>query len=108
MAALIERMPRFFAAQSSNVAPIARAFERGLDDAPAVDPARTVAEGIAINRPARGKEILRALRETGGGAIAVSEEEILQARNALARPATAVGGGGLHGHGEVRRGPQQE
>lgn len=84
-AGLIEKLPRFFAAQSTNVAPIARAFERGLDDAPAVDPARTVAEGIAINRPVRGKEILRALRETDGGAIAVSEEEILQARNDLAR-----------------------
>lgn len=84
MAGLIERMPRFFAAQSTNVAPIARAFERGLDDAPAVDPAPTVAEGIAINRPVRGKEILQALRETGGGAIAVSEEEIMQARNDLA------------------------
>lgn len=84
-AGLIERMPRLYAAQAAVVAPLVRAFERGLSDAPAATPARTIAEGIAINKPVRGTEILRALKETGGAAVAVSEEEIVQARNEMAR-----------------------
>ncbi len=84
-AGLIERMPRLYAAQAANVAPLARAFEQGLDQVPATEPARTVAEGIAINRPVRGAEILAAIRATGGAAIAVDEDEIVRARNDLAR-----------------------
>jgi threonine synthase len=84
-AGLIERTPRLYAVQAANVAPLAAAFERGLDEVPATEPVRTVAEGIAINKPVRGKEILRALRETGGWAIAVGEDEIIRARNDLAR-----------------------
>lgn len=82
---LIAQMPRLYAAQAANVAPLAVAYERGLDDAPATEPARTVAEGIAINKPVRGKEILRAIKETDGAVIAVSEEGIVRARNDLAR-----------------------
>lgn len=84
-AGLIEKMPRLFAAQSENIAPIPLAMERGLDETPKIEGKRTIAEGIAITRPVHGKEILRALRESGGGAIAASEEEIVQARNDLAR-----------------------
>lgn len=81
---LIERLPRFFAAQAAKVAPLAVAFAEGKPEPEAVEPARTIAEGIAISRPARGTEILRAIRETGGAAIAVAEEEILAARSGLA------------------------
>jgi threonine synthase len=84
-AGLIEKMPRLYAAQAANVAPIVHAFEQGLADAPGSAPARTIAEGIAINKPVRAKEILHVVRETGGRAIAVSEEEIIRARNDLAR-----------------------
>ncbi|MBI5651232.1 MAG: threonine synthase [Chloroflexi bacterium] len=84
-AGLIENLPRVFAAQAENVAPLARAFARGFDHVPATDPALTIAEGIAISRPAHGNEILRALIASRGGAIAVSEDAIAQARNDLAR-----------------------
>ncbi len=83
-ARLIEKMPRLYAAQAAVVAPLARAFEQRLDSVPAVAPARTIAEGIAINRPVRGKELLAAIAETGGSALAASEEEIAQARIDLA------------------------
>ncbi len=82
---LAENMPRLYAAQAAVVAPLTRAFEQQLDSVPAVAPARTIAEGIAINRPVRGKELLAAIVETGGSALAVSEEEIAKARNDLAR-----------------------
>ena len=84
-AGLIENLPCLFAAQAENVAPLARAFARGLDHVPATDPALTIAEGIAISRPAHGNEILRALIESRCGAIAVSESDIARARNDLAR-----------------------
>ncbi len=84
-ARLIDSMPCLYAAQASNVAPLADAFQRGLEEPPIGPPARTVAEGIAINKPVRGREILRAVRETGGQVIAVSEEAILRARDDMAR-----------------------
>ncbi len=84
-ARLIEKMPRLYAAQAAVVAPLARAFEQRLDSVPAVEPAQTIAEGIAINRPVRGNELLAAIVETGGSALSVSEDEIVRARNDLAR-----------------------
>ncbi len=84
-AGLIDKIPRMFAAQADKVAPLVRAFERGLDETPVTEPERTVAEGIAINRPVHGAELLRALKASGGAAVAVSEQEIVQARIDLAR-----------------------
>lgn len=84
-AGLIKRMPRLFAAQSENISPIPLAIERGLDETPEIESKRTIAEGIAITRPVHGKELVRALRDSVGGAVAASEEEITQARIDLAR-----------------------
>ncbi len=84
-AGLIDVLPRLYAAQANVVAPLVRALERRADSVPAVEPAQTIAEGIAINRPVRGKELIAAIVETGGSAIAVEEEEIVRARNDLAR-----------------------
>jgi threonine synthase len=82
---LIDKLPRIFGAQAENIAPLALAFARGKNEPEAVEANRTVAEGIAITRPVRGPEILRAVRETNGAVVAVSEDEILAARSKLAR-----------------------
>ncbi|MBI3913725.1 MAG: pyridoxal-phosphate dependent enzyme, partial [Chloroflexi bacterium] len=84
-AGLIEKIPRLIAAQADVIAPLARAAERGLDESPAVAPARTIAEGIAISQPVRGKEILRVVKQSRGAVIAMSEDAIASARNELAR-----------------------
>ena len=78
----IDRMPRIFAAQPENCGPIAAAFLAGH----AVDrPVRpTIAEGTAIARPIRMREVLGALGETGGGAVLLSEDEIGGAMQHLA------------------------
>ncbi len=81
---LIDKLPRFLAAQAELVAPLAQAFKRGESEPAPVEPARTIAEGIAISRPVRGVEILRAIRDTGGAVVAVSEDEIRAARTRLA------------------------
>ena len=96
---LIEKLPRFFAAQAENVAPLAYAFAHNRIVPELIEAKPTLAEGIAINRPVRGAEILRAVRETHGAVIAVGEDENSQRRSYLTRQgifveptnATAVG-----------------
>ena len=81
----IARMPRLFAAQPANCAPIAASFLAGTDEAVPTDIAPTLAEGTAIARPVRLREVLGALRESGGGAVVSSEAEIAAATLDLAR-----------------------
>ncbi|QRN84506.1 threonine synthase (plasmid) [Chloroflexota bacterium] len=84
-AGLIEKLPHLVAVQAERVAPIVRAWEAGLDHIPAVEPTGlTLAEGASIPRPVRDKRILQALQESGGTAVAVSEDEITAAQETLA------------------------
>ncbi|HDC92455.1 MAG TPA: threonine synthase, partial [Candidatus Acetothermia bacterium] len=78
-----EAMPRIHAVQAEACAPVVRAFELGEAEPAPVEPVPTVAEGISIAAPARGREILAALK-AGGAAVAVEEREILEARGELA------------------------
>lgn len=81
---VIDRMPRILAVQAENCAPIKEAF---INDKAIVEPCEnkgTLAEGIAIAAPARGAEILKAVKETNGDVIGVTEEDIISAREALA------------------------
>jgi threonine synthase len=85
-AGVISRLPRLFAVQAANVSPVYQAFERHDEDVPPCDaPQPTLAEGIALPRPVRGRLLLRALRESRGGVVAVSEEGIRQGLLALGR-----------------------
>jgi threonine synthase len=84
-AGLIEHEPRLFAVQAEACSPIAQAFHRRSDRAEQVAVAPTIAGGIAIAQPARGTEILSAIRASGGAALAVGDQEIGDARNQLAR-----------------------
>jgi len=84
-AGLIGALPRLVAVQSARVAPIYQAWSHGLSDIPEVEPeGPTLAEGVAISKPARGKQLLHALRETDGRVIIIEEEEILNAQKSLA------------------------
>jgi threonine synthase len=84
-AGLIDRIPRLFSAQPELLAPIHRAFSQGLDDIPEAKPSeKSIAEGLAIVKPVRSKRLLQALRESDGGAITVTEVEIIDAYNQLA------------------------
>jgi threonine synthase len=81
----IDRLPRLFAAQPAACAPLHAAFTAGADDVAAVERRPTLAEGASIARPVRGKELLAALRESGGRTAAVEEEEIADGLRDLAR-----------------------
>lgn len=81
----IDRLPRLFVSQPENVAPLHLAFQAGVEHYVDQDFGPTVAEGTAIKRPIRLREMLQALRESKGGTTAVSEIEIIEASLALAR-----------------------
>ncbi len=80
------KRPRMIAVQAAGCAPIVRAFDAGADHAARWDDARTVAHGIRVPAALGDFLILRALRESGGAALAVSDDAIVAAwREAAAR-----------------------
>ena len=81
----IAKLPRLFAAQPLNCSPIDASFRTGVDTPVARDVHKTIAEGTAIKHPMRLREILAALRESGGGTVALTEDEIVAALRRLAR-----------------------
>jgi threonine synthase len=81
----IDTLPRIFAAQPANCAPIAAAFLAASDEPVPTTIAPTMAEGTAIAEPIRLREILGTLRETRGGAVMLTEQEIANATLDLAR-----------------------
>ena len=76
----IGRLPRLYAVQSMSVSPLAAAV-RGHD---APEPRPTIADGIAVSRPPRLAQMLDAVRESGGAAAVVSEQEIASAQQSMA------------------------
>lgn len=82
---LVPALPRFFAVQSRACAPVFSAWQNDQEDTQEVESRDTVAEGISITRPAWGRYILKAVRESGGAVLTVSDSEILVARAALAK-----------------------
>jgi threonine synthase len=75
----VDELPAFYAAQSSGCAPIVEAFESGADVHEAVEHPDTICGGIEIPDPGASPWILEALRESGGGAVATDDDDILQA-----------------------------
>ena len=79
-----ELMP-MYAAQSSGCAPVVDAYERGADRHEPWEKIETVCGGIAIPDPGASPWILDALRESDGGAVATSDEAILDSAIEIAR-----------------------
>jgi threonine synthase len=101
-AGLTTRQPRVFGVQSEACAPLAKASEAGLSEPVAVTPvAGSVAEGVQLANPPRGREILRRTRETGGGVVAVDDDAVwaglkgLAAMGVYIEPTSAVAPAGL-------------
>ena len=79
------KRPRMYAVQAEGCAPMVRAFEKGEEFAERWENAATVATGIRVPKAVGDFLILRAVRESGGAALAVPEEAILQAVDDAAR-----------------------
>jgi threonine synthase len=73
------KRPRMFAVQASGCAPIVRAFDEGVEHAERWEDAATVAAGIRVPKAVGDFLILRAVRESGGKAMAVGDPAILKA-----------------------------
>jgi threonine synthase len=85
-AGLIDHLPRLVGVQARRLAPLCQAFERGLETVPGLEPGLpSLAEGLAIAAPVRGRRLLQAIRDTGGTCVAVEEEAIQAAQRQLAR-----------------------
>jgi threonine synthase len=97
----VDRLPAIHAVQAANAGPYYAAYAAGSDEPVPIEPTPTIADGIASARPVRLREVLGAVRETGGRCLAVSEEEIVAALRRFTRqgffvePTTAAAGAGL-------------
>jgi threonine synthase len=81
---LISEAPRLIGVQAEGASPIVEAVSRQLDYLPQWSNPETIATAIRIGRPINWKKGVRAIRESGGTAVRVSDEEILSALRLLA------------------------
>jgi len=75
--------PRLVSVQATGCAPIVRAFDRGTETAEPWADATTVADGLRVPAAVGDMLVLRALRESGGSALAVTDEEMVTGMRAL-------------------------
>ncbi len=69
--------PKMIAVQTEGCAPVVRAFEQGNDEVEFWQNAHTVAAGLRVPKPLGGRLMLRAIRASGGCAVAVSDREAI-------------------------------
>jgi threonine synthase len=77
-------LPKMVVVQASGCAPIVKAWEEGREHAELWPNAHTVAAGIRVPAAVGDFLMLRAVRESGGFAIAIDDDEILRARDEMA------------------------
>jgi len=80
-----EHRPRMVSVQSTGCAPIVKAFKEGKEESEMWEGASTIASGLRVPKALGDFLILRAIRESGGEAVAVSDEEMLEDTKLMAR-----------------------
>lgn len=81
---LIDRLPRLIGCQAEGSDAVYKAFKKKSDYPDAVE-AKTIADSISVNLPRDGVKALRALKDSHGDCITVSDQNILKAQQGLAR-----------------------
>jgi threonine synthase len=79
------RRPRMVSVQASGCAPIIRAFDSGAEKAAPWEGARTIADGLRVPRAIGDFLVLRAVRESGGTALAVDDADMVTGMKDLGR-----------------------
>ena len=79
------KRPKLIAVQATGCAPIVQAFRSGADRAQPWENAHTVADGIRVPHAIGDFLILRAIRESGGAAVSVTDSQMIQGMRNLAR-----------------------
>ena len=82
-AGLISQMPRMIAVQSTGVDPVVRGWETEAETPPQIEPRPSIADGILVDVPVRGAQILRALQDTDGFALRVDNHVIEAAQKRM-------------------------
>jgi len=77
--------PRMISVQATGCAPVVRAWERGVEEAEPWQNAHTYASGLRVPRAVGDFLMIRALRESGGGAVAVTDEAMAEAVDLMGR-----------------------
>ncbi len=72
----IDRLPRLIAVQSEKFQPLTSAWNGGGDISGKTVSGNTVAEGIAVAEPVRGKQILAAVRRSNGFCMSINDDEV--------------------------------
>jgi threonine synthase len=80
-----KKRPRMVAVQAAGCAPMVRAYEAGAEHAPRWEDAHTIAAGIRVPQAIGDFLILQAVRESGGFAVAVTDDAIAAAVAEVAR-----------------------
>jgi threonine synthase len=92
--------PKMVSVQAEHCAPIVRAYETGAERSEMWQNARTVADGLRVPKAVGDFLVLRAVRESGGTAIAVSDADMVQDMREMGRlegiSAAPEGGAALH------------
>jgi threonine synthase len=83
-AGVIERLPVLVGVQAAACAPLAAYFEMGVNGLAFVTEGPTLAEGVRVRSPLRIDAVVRAVRDSGGGFVAVDEDRVLPGRDSLA------------------------
>ena len=97
----IGKLPRIYAVQAAHCAPYHAAYQSGGDAPVRIVAKPTIADGIASATPVRLREVLAAVRQSGGAILAVEEDEIVAAlakfgqRGLFVEPTSAAAGAGL-------------
>jgi threonine synthase len=79
------KRPRMIAVQAEGCRPLVDAFERELEDCEECPDPFTIAAGMRVSKPLAGRMILKTIRESGGAAVAVTDQQMLDAGLELAR-----------------------
>ena len=94
------RRPKMVTVQAENCAPMVRAFHEGAERSEMWQHASTVADGLRVPKAIGDFLVLRAVRESGGAAVAVSDTDMVAAMRELGRTegisAAPEGGAALH------------
>src|SRR5436190_9446275 len=77
------RRPKMVSVQAEHCAPIVRAFEQGAERSELFPNARTVADGLRVPKAIGDFLVLRAVRESGGTALAVSDADMVRGLTGL-------------------------
>jgi threonine synthase len=79
------KRPKIFIVQSSGCAPLVRAFEEQKDESTFWQKASTIASGLCVPKAFADSLVLKAIRESNGGAVAVTDGEIMRSVREVAQ-----------------------